>query len=120
MNIRLVLALATACLALGCEAVAPEVDTLGPGLGADPAADFAPADDVPGGRTSAARPDAAGAPDGAAEVTAGSLSSRDLPRVRAILPDGRVVLLRDRDVMPGRFVARNERFRVSAAVWADQ
>ena len=87
--------LAVTLIVVACDATGPEIDTLGPGDGTFEA------------------------PQGALE-TAERLSSADVPRVRAILPDGRVVLLRDTDLMPGRFVARSARFRVNAAVWAGE
>jgi hypothetical protein len=89
---------ASVVLLLACEAEAPEIDTLAPGQGSDPAADLVPPDD-------AVAPEAV---------------SVQGPRVRAILPDGRVVLLGADDLMPGRFTARSTRYRVNAAVWAGE
>jgi hypothetical protein len=92
-------------LVVGCDAQAPEIDTLAVGEGSGPQADLAPVDQVSADL-------AADLANEATEVAAA--------RVRAILPDGRVVMLDDDDVMPGRFTAHSSRFRVKAAVWAGE
>jgi hypothetical protein len=104
---KLLAGLLLALVLAACEAEAPEVDALAPGLGSDPFADLVPADDAVPAPT--ARADAPA-------VAAGA----DSPRVRAILPDGQVVMLGDDDLMPGRFVARSSRYRIKAAVWAGE
>jgi|GEM_PF-3504578 len=115
------LAVLTLLLALAaCEAEAPEIDTLAPGQGSDPAADLVPPDDALAATGPRVRPDAVGAADGAAETVRPAGVSVEGPRVRAILPDGRVVLLGADDLMPGRFQARSSRFRINAVVWAGE
>lgn len=89
----------------GCDVQAPEIDTLALGEGSGPQVDLVPIDQVPADRL-------ADMAYKANEIAA--------PRVRAILPDGRVVMLDDDDVMPGRFTAQSARFRVKAAVWAGE
>lgn len=118
MKTLVLLALLAALAA--CEAAAPEVDTLAPGQGSDPAADLVPRDDALAAGVPLARPDAVSTGDGAIETVTPEAVSVEGPRVRAILPDGRVVLLGADDLMPGRFTARSTRFRVNAAVWAGE